>query len=107
MFKSLIRNRSAEKDIRDWLSEQGLCGRTAEFAAVELHAIKRPGWLQVFRFEVCARNANDEWLQLFGAMRADERYGAPKVMVDLDPDKRNKQLADWSQDLITKRPAKE
>ena len=107
MFKSLIRNRSAEKDIRDWLSKEGWCGRTAECAEVELHAIKRPGWLQIFRFEVRARNANDEWLQLFGAMRADERYGAPTVMVDLDPEERDKQLADWSQNLITKRHAKE
>ena len=103
MFKNLIRNRSAEKDIRDWLSSQGMCGRTAEFFEIELHAIQRPGWLQVFRFEVKARNANDEILHLFGAMRADERYGNPKITVSLLPEERDRQLEDWSRNLITKR----
>ena len=102
-MKSLIGNKSAEKDIRDWLSEQSFCGKTAQFSEVELHAIKRPGWLQVFRFEVRARKNDDEWMQLFGAMRADERYGQPQIVVSPYQDDRDTQLAEWSKTLITRR----
>jgi hypothetical protein len=58
LVKDVIRSRSAEKDIRDWLSENGYSGNSARFAEVELHAIMRPGWLQVFRFEL--KCLNDE-----------------------------------------------
>ena len=102
-MKSLIGNKGAEKDIRDWLSTQSFCGKTAQFSEVELHAIKRPGWLQVFRFEVRARMNNDQWMQLFGAMRADERYGEPQIIVSPDQDGRDVQLEKWSKTLITKR----
>ena len=103
MFKNLIRNRSAEKDIREWLSSQGMCGRTAEFCEVELHAIQRPGWLQIFQFEVKVRNANKEKLHFYGAMRSDERYGKPKIAVSLNVEQRDVQLEDWSRNLISKK----
>jgi len=100
-LKSLIGNKSAEKDIRDWLSQQGYVGKTAQFAEVELHAIKRPGWLQIFRFETSCMTAEGERAQLFGAMRSDERYGAPQILVDADLTVRDQQLATWSDGLIT------
>ena len=46
-----IGNKSAEKDIRDWLAENGYLGKSAKFGEIELHAIKRPGWRQIFRFD--------------------------------------------------------
>ena len=103
MFKNLIRNRNAEKDIRDWLSSQGMCGRTAEFCEVELHAIQRPGWLQIFQFEVKARNTNKETIHLYGALRSDERYGKPKVFVSPSAEERDFQLDGWSRNLISKK----
>lgn len=48
-----ISNRSTEADLRTWLNENGFVGKTAKFGLLELHAIKRPGWVQVFKF--CAR----------------------------------------------------
>ncbi len=102
-MKSLIGNKAAEKDIRDWLASQNFCGRSAQFSEVELHAIKRPGWLQVFRFEVRVRDESNHWHQLFGAMRADERYGEPQIMVTLLAADRNMQLNEWSATLITMR----
>ena len=50
-----IGNRVTEKDIRDWLDSNQYLGSTATITDLELHAIRRPGWVQVFRFEVEAR----------------------------------------------------
>lgn len=100
-MKSFISNKSTEKDIRDWLSKNGFLGKSAEFSEIELHAIKRPGWLQVFRFEVRVKNDQQECQQLFGAVRCDERYGRPDVIVSRELCERDAQLTEWSQGLIT------
>ena len=47
-----IGNRVTEKDIRDWLDANGFVGRTAKINDLELHAIERPGWVQVFEFQM-------------------------------------------------------
>ena len=102
-MRSFIGNKSAEKDIRDWLSQNGYCGKSAKFTEIELHAIKRPGWLQVFRFELRGLTAEYQNVQLFGAMRSDERYGQPTIVVREDLASRDTQLAEWSEGLITQR----
>ncbi len=102
-MNSLIRNKAAEKDVRDWLSKNGYQGKTAKFTEIELHAIQRPGWLQIFRFGLAVLTSEDRRVQLFGAMRSDERYGAPKVLVGEDVATRDAQLAEWSEGLIKQR----
>ena len=102
-MRSLIGNKSAEKDIRDWLSENGYCGKSAQFNEIELHAIKRPGWLQIFRFDLKGLTVKYQDVQLFGAMRSDERYGQPSIIVYEDPASRDIQLSEWSEGLITQR----
>lgn len=104
MLNFLLKNGSAEQDIRDWLSRNGYCGRTAQFAEVELHAIQRPGWVQVFRFQVIARDREHRPQSLAGAMRTDERYGPPQIAVYCDARQRNHQLEKWSTNLIIRRP---
>ncbi len=51
----IFKNRVTEKDIRNWLDRNGFFGRAAEINDLELHAIKRPGWRQIFRFTVKAK----------------------------------------------------
>lgn len=102
-MRSPIGNKSAEKDIRDWLTRNGYQGNSARFNEIELHAIKRPGWLQIFRFDFSVLTAEDEGVQLFGAMRTDERYGKPQIAVNPDVNLRDAQLAEWSMGLITLR----
>lgn len=102
-MQTFIANKAAEKDIRDWLSQNGFRGKSAKFTELELHAIQRPGWLQIFRFELQAFTADSLQVQLFGAMHADERYGRPKIVVHEDVTMRDEQLADWSAGLITQR----
>ena len=103
MVKTWIGNKSAEKDIRDWLTENGFVGRAAKFVEIELHAIKRPGWLQIFRFEMTGHKPDDRAETGFGAMWTDERYGRPKIEVYPERSARDEQLSEWSAGLITLR----
>lgn len=84
-----VGNRVTEKDIRDWLDVQGFVGRTAKIRELELHAIKRPGWIQVFEFHLRARirpskseisaaqefesSSDTDWIERFGVVLDDER----------------------------------
>jgi hypothetical protein len=102
-MKPLVGNKSAEKDIRDWLTHNGYNGMTAKFTEIEMHAVQRPGWLQIFRFELSCLTAENRTVQLFGAMNSDERYGRPKIVVHEDSAMRDAQLGNWSEGLITQR----
>lgn len=101
-----LANRVSEKDVRDWLSENGYDGKSAQFMEMELHAIQRPGWLQIFRFEFTGLSTASQRVHLWGAMRSDERYGRPAIFVYSDESSRDAQLADWSAGLITHRRRK-
>lgn len=81
-----ISNRSTEADVRSWLNKNGFVGKTAKFSELELHAIQRPGWVQVFRFcvRVKYRPLDDNenkvvlsdqsgWQDVFGVALEDER----------------------------------
>lgn len=70
---NLNRNRSTEKDLREYLQKIGYYGRTARFQSLKLKAIERPGWVQVFQFEVEAKRVDGDWECLFGNCRTDER----------------------------------
>ena len=71
----MLANKTAEKDIRDFLNDRGYYGRTARFEEIELHAVQRPGWLQIIRFSVRAKSVSrNEWVMLFGVMKDDERF---------------------------------
>lgn len=74
--RPLIRNGVTEKDLRDYLTAEGYYGRSAEILSLELKAVERPGWVQVFEFHVHAKQQDKEggnWEQLRGVVRTDER----------------------------------
>ena len=100
----MIGNRVTEKDVRNWLNQHGYFGRSAIFYELELHAIKRPGWLQIFRFHAKTKKEDGEWCELFGAVRDDERERTleqrTQVAVFDSAQSRQQQLDDWSEDLI-------
>ena len=96
----IIANKVAEKDIRNYLSCNGYFGRSAKFEELELHAIQRPGWLQVFRFKVKAKNVDDQWKLLFGAMKDDERFKLCEIELFENLNRRNHVLDHWSEGLM-------
>jgi hypothetical protein len=100
----MVRNRATEKDIKTWLDANGWVASTAKFHEIELHAIRRPGWKQIFRFhcDVKSRN-NQSWVRLWGAVWDDETQlkslSRTKVVVFEDEAARGDQLAKWSEEL--------
>lgn len=121
-------NRVTEKDLREWLSNQGWDSRSAKIDALELHAVRRPGWEQVFRFsaralkETCEEaensdsddydsseaNGSDTWQTLWGAIHDDERFKAnkPTIWIFDDESELDDKLTELSEDLVTLRHGK-
>ena len=97
----MIANTVVEKDLRHYLSQHGYWPNSAEFSDLELAAIQRPGWVQVFTFEVKAKRESGEWDQLHGVCRDDERYKQFDVELFETNRERDAILADWSTGLIT------
>lgn len=108
MLEKLIRNRTTEKDVRTWMDKNGFCGNSATITDLELHALQRPGWLQVFSFQVRVKSrdpADQPWQEMFGVVRDDERRsGDRKTEVELftSAQQQSERLQQWSQGLITK-----
>ena len=109
-------DRDMEIAIRRHLSEQGFFGATAKLQNVRLIAVQRPGWLQVYRFEVVARVRPDdvsedrpdpeaEYRQLHGLVKDDIRYKVQTVRTFRTESERRELFAVWSEDLICLRGA--
>ena len=101
----MIGNRVTERDIRDWLEGNGFLGRTAEFEELELHAIRRPGWEQVFRFHVLVSTESGNQRTLYGCVKDDERIRDPErktlIAVFESEKRRQQQLERWSNGMLT------
>jgi hypothetical protein len=117
-----------ERAIRQYLSDQGYYGRSAKLRNVRLAAVLRPGWVQIYRFEVSARvataartddhpadvrahaqppaAAGDDhpapavYHELFGLVREDHRYNQTSVRVFASADQRLELFERWSDGLI-------
>lgn len=111
-------NRVTEKDIRNWLTRNGGEGRTAKIVDLELFAIERPGWKQVFRFRVKAElsasedvdhdsgdleNPRNDWA--FGIVLDDERIRnvseRTKIWTFKDPVEWQSRLDEIAQGMLT------
>ncbi len=104
--RPLIANSVTESEIRRWLSAHGYFGQSAKLAEVELHAIQRPGWLQVFRFHGEIKSRDGHWQALFGVVRDDQRRGRPDIRIFPTHDQQQALLREWSDGLITHRRSK-
>ncbi len=94
-----IGNRVTERDIRDDLIRLGYRGKTAKFEELELAAIERPGWIQVFRFEVHVFDEDDNRHHLYGVVRDDERNRTEIRYFDA-PHAQRQQIETWSGNMI-------
>ena len=96
MPRKLIGNRVAEKGIRDWLERKSFFGTSARFQELELHAVQRPGWVQVFRFQVEAKTKSGDWQFLYGVLRDDDRYNRVEIEVFNEAAYQQDKLNEWS-----------
>lgn len=99
MLDRLYNNRVTEKELRQWLDRNHYYGASARFEELELHALKRPGWEQVFRFALEAKNSGGQWVKLFGCMRTDQRYST-EIQVHENQIQQRLQIARWSEGML-------
>ena len=101
----LFRNRSTEKDVRDYLQENGFQAASARFDDLELTAIKRPGWVQIFRFGVRVLDDRGKSHQFLGVARDDDRTTIEVFLTD-SAIEQNRVIDEWSVGLIILRREK-
>ncbi|MBL8890673.1 MAG: hypothetical protein JNL67_11910 [Planctomycetaceae bacterium] len=94
--------RVTEKEILDWMKRQGYSTSANKLSQVHLYALQRPGWIQVFLFQVEVSKENGP-RYFYGAMRSDERYGEPEIKLFENQWERLHQLQEWSVGLIVRR----
>jgi len=102
MTAGIFKNRVTEKDVRTWLDGNGFLGRSAKISDLELHAIQRPGWKQIFRFTVEAKRKPVETDADFEDADCSEDQNLPRAIrygVVLD-DQRKRTEAQQTQILI-------
>lgn len=119
--------RATEHQIRGWLDAHDYGGKHARLQALDLYAVKPPGWLQVFRFTVdvpvtaaaaagqetaagsavvsnadfpgCKDSVDDTcWTRLYGVSRDDQRFRT-EIAVFEDAEQRDRLLEQWSEGL--------
>jgi hypothetical protein len=99
----LIGNKVAEKDLRTWLEANGYFGRSAEVSELELVALRRPGWEQVFRFRVRAKRQDETgWEDLTGLFRDDERKSHFEARLSASDDDYAAAFAEWTEGMIVR-----
>lgn len=104
---NLDRNKSTEKDLRSYLDNEGYFGRTAKFKLLKLKAVERPGWVQVFQFEIEAKREDSDWETLFGFCRTDERSDSFEVQMSRDASDAQRSFGEVAKDMITHETAQQ
>ncbi|MEP3480159.1 MAG: hypothetical protein ABJZ55_12985 [Fuerstiella sp.] len=104
---NLDRNKSTEKDLRSYLDDNGYFGRTAKFQLLKLTAVERPGWVQIFQFEIEAKREDSDWESLYGFCRTDERSDAFEVQMSHDALAAQQSFGEASEDMITHETAQQ
>lgn len=98
---ALISNKCTEKDLREYLTKTGYYGRSAQFLKLELAALERPGWVQVFEFHVRVKEHDGPWTEHFGLCRTDERHDVFEVQMFSEEDRQRQTLRHDACEMIT------
>lgn len=103
----MLQNRSTQKDVRMWFTENGYRGEALTFKCLELYAIKPPGWEQIFTFEVNLQDCDGIMNRIYGVAFDDERISKVsekfKVAICFDQDSHKKKLDEWSGGFIVQK----
>ncbi|MEL6895985.1 MAG: hypothetical protein AAFP90_07780 [Planctomycetota bacterium] len=119
-----------EMHLRRELTESGYFGKTAKFENVRLVAVQRPGWVQIYAFDVTARvdesfeeqqqddsdlqpafpvaqglSSSATYHQICGLVRDDGRTKRPEVRFFADRKQRIGVFDEWSEGLMRLRGA--
>lgn len=67
---------------------------------MKLVSIERPGWVQVWRFRVETKTAEEQPVTLHGAARDDGRRPGSEVLLSESVERVEQQIDAWSEGLI-------
>lgn len=100
-YQNWVGDSSLELAIRNEIRAQGLPSYRSRIRNCRLVAIQRPGWVQIYQFEVLTTDPSGESLALFGVARDD---GRAKTLVRLfaDVQSRDEQQEGWSEGFISR-----
>ncbi len=97
-WNNWVGDRHLELAIRDRMVAQGL-PRSALIRNVRLSAIERPGWVQIYRFEVSSSDESGSPWRMLGVARDDGR-ASTQVRLFHNQAEADTQFATWSEGLI-------
>ncbi|MCR9201671.1 MAG: hypothetical protein NXI04_23755 [Planctomycetaceae bacterium] len=100
--RRVIANRATEKDVRDYLDVHGFYGSSARFISLELAAIERPGWVQVFNFHAHLKTRDGRWVVRYGICRTDERTSLFEVTLHEHKEGHSAALRTGTRAMITR-----
>lgn len=98
-LQNWVGDSSLELAIRREIRAQRLPSHRSQIRNCRLVAIQRPGWVQVYQFEVETRDPSGESLRLFGIVRDDGRTRSV-VRLFVDEEARDEQREEWSEGLL-------
>jgi len=109
-WQQSVGDRDLELKIRQAVDRLGDDGQSARFVRCQLVAIQRPGWRQVWEFELtaCARRLPEEehdfarrkW---FGVARDDTRTNLADIALFQTPDEQRHQVERWSTGMLRRK----
>lgn len=103
-WQNWIGDRDLEMALRRHLDKEEFYGDSAQFRNMKLAAVQRPGWLQVFLFEVTAKSRiGESYVELFGIVRQDERFNKTEIKTFSRKFERSEIFQQWSEGLIKTR----
>jgi hypothetical protein len=102
-FGSCYKYGAVEREISQWLVKEGYNLKDTVIADIQLRAIERPGWVQVYSFQVTQTLDSNADVLRYGVLRSDERFGNSAIRVFSNSFERNRQLGIWSENLIRRR----
>ncbi|WP_237226627.1 hypothetical protein [Rubinisphaera sp. JC750] len=95
-------NGGIERQIRSFLKEKGYGRSRYDLREVDLVAVERPGWRQIFRFELDLRPPHSDPVHKIGIAFDDHRSHCEIQLLDSESDYR-RVFGEWSEGMIVKR----
>ncbi|QGJ71239.1 Hypothetical protein PBC10988_29430 [Planctomycetales bacterium 10988] len=101
-WETYVGDRDLELAIRKQLREESYGSELASIRHVRLAAVERPGWVQVYEFQIETKTKEKTPVLLFGLAHDDGRKQT-KVRLFPTEEARKMQFDQWSEGLITRK----
>ena len=100
-LQALTEREPIDPELQKYLTKSGYYGRTAKCLSWELVGVQRPGWIQVFEFQIRAKRTTGDWEEKFGICRTDERDGTYEIQLFDNEDECREARLSSTEDMIT------